>query len=176
VSATKSQQVMSQGPAGDLPISSKRQPSRSSRAWPGGIEPGLAATALAALSLSLVLFYAMASAVTTRNGYRAIGLRREIEDLQAQEALLRYQINLTQSQQRIAQAASRLDLRPADPVREVDYVVLPSFASEAEIKVAEGNGGQGQRGVAAVLAGLASGVVDSAGGCAEASTGQGHRP
>jgi len=126
---------------------------------------------LAALSLFSMLCYGMASAVTTQNGYATMRLRREIEDLRAHEALLRYQINLTQSKQRIVQAAARLELQPADPIREVDYVSLPSPTPEGERQLAAGRAEDEERGLGALL----SEMVGSAGGRAEASTGEGHR-
>jgi len=131
---------------------------------------------LAALSLFCVLCYGMASAITTQNGYRAMRLRREIEDLRAQDALLRYQINLTQSKQRLIEAAERLELQLADPVREVDYVLLPSPSPESAVQVAGEGTNADQRGLGVLLAGMAHEMVGSAGGRAEASTLEGHRP
>lgn len=133
----------------------------------------MATTVLAALSLFLVLCYGVSSAVVTRNGYTAIRLRQEVEALRAQGALLRYQINLTQSKQRIAQSAPRLGLQSADPVREVDYVVLPPW--EGAMELAAGDPIREQGGLAALLAELANGVVGSGRGEAEASTGEGSR-
>jgi cytochrome c oxidase assembly protein Cox11 len=137
------------------------QPGRLLRRRPEGIEAGLAVIALAALVLSLALAYAAESAVCTRNGYAGITLRREIEDLRAQNSLLRYQINLSESNYRVEQVASRLQLRPADAIREVDYVVLPSSDREEMGRADRSTG---------VIAALAA-----AGGQAEASTGKGHR-
>ena len=131
---------------------------------------------LAALCLFCVLCYGMASAITTQNGYQAMRLRREIEDLRAQEALLRYQINLTQSKQRLIAAAERLELQFADPVREVDYVLLPSPGPEGAVQVAGEGTEADPRGLGALLAGMAQEMVGSAGGRAEASTLEGHRP
>ena len=119
-----------------------------------------------------MLCYGMASAITTQNGYTAMRVRREIEDLRAQEALLRYQINLGQSKHRIVQAAGRLELQLADPVREVDYVVLPSPAPDDGVQVAGGD----DRNLGALLADVAGEMVGSAGGRAAASTLEGHRP
>jgi len=171
VSTQLSQPIITQGRNWDLPTSSQRQPGGMPRRWPGGIEGGLAATVLAALSLFSMLCYGMASAVTAQNGYATMRLRREIEDLRAHEALLGYDINLTQSKQRIVQAAVRLDLQPADPVREVDYVSIPSPAPEGGPQLAAGGAEDEERGLGAVLAEM----VGSAGGRAEASTGEGHR-
>ena len=173
MSTTQSQQVMWQGRDGDLLAASKRQPDRFPERRPGGMEAGLATTVLAALSLFLVLCYGVSSAVVTRNGYTAIRLRQEVEALRAQGALLRYQINLTQSKQRIAQSAPRLGLQSADPVREVDYVVLPPW--EGAMELAAGDPIREQGGLAALLAELANGVVGSGRGEAEASTGEGSR-
>jgi hypothetical protein len=129
---------------------------------------------LAALLLSLVLFYAMGSAVTARNGYTAVTLRRELEDLRAQNALLRYQINLAESNQRIQQAAARMELRQAG-VQEVDYVVLsyPERGAATALAAADPIRETGR--LAAALAELAAEVSISARGQAEASTGQGRR-
>lgn len=134
----------------------------------------MAATVLAALSLFLVLCYGASCAVVTRNGYAAMRLRQEIGALRAQGALLRYQIQVTQSKQRIIESAKRLGLEPADPVRDVDYVAVPS--SEGEMELAGAGPTQGEGGLSALLAELASGVVGSGRGEAEASTGEGRRP
>ncbi len=48
----------------------------------------------------------------------------DLEDMHAQNELLRYQINLSQSNYQVEQAAAALAMRPAQPT-EVDYVVLP---------------------------------------------------
>ena len=90
MSTIQSQQLLWQGRARELLISSKQQPGSLPRTRPVGIAAGLAAVVLAALVFSLVLSYAIACAATTRNGYSEIALRREIEDLRAQTALLRY--------------------------------------------------------------------------------------
>lgn len=140
------------------------------------MQAGLAATVLAALMLSLMLFYAMGCAVTTRNAYAGMALRRDIENLRAQNALLQFQINLTESNQRMQQTAANLGLRPADPVQEVDYVLLPHSEPESGTQVAAAGAAQEPGGLAAVLAELATEVVSSARGRAEASTAQGHRP
>ncbi len=129
---------------------------------------------LAALSLLCVLGYGMASAVTTQNGYAALRLRREIEDLRAEKAFLRYQISFIQSRQRIAQAAARLDLQRADPVREVDYVALPASQAETGLQMTAAESQVEPRGLRALLAGLARQMAG--GGRAEASTVESPRP
>jgi len=134
------------------------------------MQAGLAATMLAALTLSLILFYAMASAITTRNAYQAMSLRREIDDLNAQNALLRYQANLIKSSHRIQQAASRMNLRPADPAREIDYVIIPGSDHEANSQLAASGPAEAPSSLVAALAELATEVVGSARGRAEAST------
>jgi len=169
-----SQQAVAVDRDRDLSTSSKQQPGRFARRRPVGIEAGLAALVLAALSLSLTLLYAAQSAVCTHNGYTALSLRREIEDLRAQNSLLRYQINLGESTPRVEQAAARLSLRPADPIREVDYVVLP-HSDQEQARVAELNPAQSPKGLAGVMAAFADQMVGSAGGRAEASTGRSHR-
>jgi len=126
------------------------------------MQAGFAATLLAALTLSFMLVYAMSCALTTRNAYAAMSLRREIEDLKAQNALVRYQINLTESNQRIQQAAAAMNLRPAD-AQEVDYVLLQASDKDAGMQLA-------------TLAELAAEVADSTRGRAEASTNKSHRP
>jgi hypothetical protein len=140
-----------------------------------GIQTGLAATVLAALFLCQTLFFAMASAVTARNEYAGMALRREIEDLRAQTALLRYQINLTESNQRIEEAAARLDLRAAEIV-EVDYVALPYPEREPAVQVATSGPGRAAGGLTAALSALAAEVAGSARSRAEASPEEGHRP
>lgn len=121
---------------------------------------------LAALALSLILGYAAASAVSIQNGYTAMALRRETEDLRAQNLLLRHQIDVTKSNQRLREAATRLGLHPAHPVLEADYIVLPGPAAQT----AQAGESQPRRGLAARLARLAMAVVGSADGRAEAST------
>ncbi len=169
-----SQQAVAVDRDRDLSTSSKQQPGRFARRRPVGIEAGIAALVLAALSLSLTLFYAAQSAVCTRNGYTALALRREIEDVRAQNSLLRYQINSGESTGRVEQAAARLSLRPADPIHEVDYVFLP-HSDQEQGQVAELDPAQSPQGFAGVMASLADQVVGSAGGRAEASTGGSHR-
>ncbi len=122
-----------------------------------------------------MLAYAAASATINRNGYREMGLRQEIEEARAQTALLRYQIHLAESSPRVQGAAARLGMVPADPVREVDYVLLRPLSEEAP-ELAAVDATEGSASLATALAELAAGVVSSAGGCAEASTDRGHRP
>jgi hypothetical protein len=136
---------------------------------------GFAATLLAALVLSLMLLYAMSCTLTTRNAYAAMSLRRETEDLKAQNTLMKYQINLTESSQRVQQAAANMNLRPADS-REVDYVVLPPSDMDARIQQATTDSTRASAGLAGTLAELAAEVADSTRGQAEASTDKGHRP
>ena len=118
---------------------------------------------LAALALSLVLAYAATSAVGIQNGYTAMALRRETEQLRAQNLLLQHQIDIARSNQHVREAATRLGLHPADPVGEADYIVVPDLAIAAGEPRPEG-------GLAARLARLAMAVVGSAEGRAEAST------
>jgi len=169
-----SQQAVAATRDRDLSTSSKQQPGRFSRRRPAGIEAGVAAVVLAALGLALTLLYAAQSTVCTRNEYTALALRRDIEDLRARNALLRYQINLGESTRRVEQVASRLKLRPADPIREVDYVVLP-HSDQQQAQLAKLDPASTPKGLAGVMAALADEVVGSAGGRAEASTGESHR-
>jgi hypothetical protein len=118
---------------------------------------------LAALALSLVLAYAATSAVGIQNGYTAMALRRETEQLRAQNLLLQHQIDIARSNQHLREAATRLGLHPADPVAEADYIVVPDLA------IAAGEP-RPEEGLAARLARLATAVVGSADGRAEAST------
>jgi len=155
-------------------MSSKQQPDRFARRRPIGIEAGIAAVVLAALGLALTLVYAAQNAVCTRNGYTALALQRDLEDLQAQNSLLRYQINQGESTRRVEQVAGGLHLRPADPIREVDYVVLP-HSDQPQAQLAEIDPAKAPKGLAGVMATLAHEVVGSAGGQAEASTGVSHR-
>lgn len=151
-----------------------QQPGRLLRR-PVGIEAGLAAIVLAALGLSFALGFAAQNAVCIRNGYSGMALRRDIEELRASNSLLRYQINLTGSAQRVQQAAERLSLRPADPVTEVDYVALPADVAPGASQVATADAVRSPGGISAVLAALAT-EVGRARGKAEASTGTSHRP
>ncbi len=175
MSTMQSQQVMWQGRARELPTSSKQQPGASGHRRPMGIQAGLVAVVLAALGFFLVLCYGAASALTTRNGYAEMSLRREIEDLRAEIALLNYQINLAHSESNLQLAAQRFNMRPADPRAEVDYLLLPHPAGEGETRVAAGDPPSRRTGIAARLAELAETVVGTAGGRAEASTVEGHR-
>jgi len=138
------------------------------------MQTGLSATLLAALGLFFMLLYAMGIALTARNSYASMSLRREIEDVKAQNALLRYQINLTESNQRVRQAAQQMQLRPSQ-VQEVDYVVIPGSAEDPGMQLATAGPTRASAGLAATLAELATEVVGSARGRAEASTEQGHR-
>ena len=167
-SQQRSQQRSWQGRVGDLPTLSEQQPSRSSRPRPRGIAAGIAVTSLAALSLSLVLCYAVTSAINTRDGYAGMRLRREIEDMRAEGTLIRYQTNVSQSRRRVAQAAARMGLESADAVLGVDYVMLP--APEAEVGVAREESGTRRGGLAALLTGWLGGSAE-----ASTSTHEGHR-
>jgi hypothetical protein len=172
VSTVQSQQLIWPGRTRELPTSSKQQPGSLAQRRPMGVAAGLAALVLAALAFSLVLCYAAACALTTRNGYAEMNLRREIEDLRAETALLSYQIHLAESDQGIQQAALRLSMRAADPVQEIDYVLLPHRARGEETQLAADNPTGAPMGVPARLAEL----VGSSGGQAEASTGGSRRP
>ncbi len=170
----RSQHVQSQHRKHSSQTSIAQQQGRLLRK-PVGIEAGLAAIVLAALGLSLALGFAAQNAMCIRNGYTAMGLRRDIEELRASNSLLRYQVNLTGSAQRVQQAAERLSLRPADPVNEVDYVALPADAAQGATQVATADETRSPGGISAVLAALAN-EVGRARGQAEASTGTSHRP
>ena len=170
------QQMMWQGRPEELPISSKQQPRSLPQPRPTGIQAGFAAVVLAALSFSLVLAYAAASASITRTGYQQMALRQEIEDLRAQTALLRYQIDQAKSSGRVHETAFQLGLVQADPSREVDYVLLPYSAPGDAARLAAADPREESAGLAAALAQFAAGVVTRAGGRAEASTDKGHRP
>ena len=176
MSTMQSQQLTSQRRTRELSISSKQQPDSLPHRRPVGIQPRLAALVLAALSFSLILGYAAVCALTTRNGYAESALRREIEDVRAQTALLRYQTHLAESSGTIKEAAARLGLRPADPVREVDYVLLPGSSRGEDTVLAASDPAQVSDGLPAALVQLATEVMTSVGGRAEASTAQGHRP
>ncbi|UCC67599.1 MAG: hypothetical protein JSV79_10820 [Armatimonadota bacterium] len=131
---------------------------------------------LTALAYSLLLSYGAASALITRNGYAQMALRQEVEDLHAQIALLSYQVNVAESGPSVEQAAERLNMRPADPVTEVDYVLLPYPEPSSGFQLAAGRTGRSPSGLAARLAHLATEVVSCSGDRAEASTFEGHRP
>jgi len=119
---------------------------------------------LAGLFLSLTLGYGVVCALVMQGGYAAAALRREIEDLRADAALLEYYIRHAESSQRVEQTAARIGMRVADPAAEVDYVVLPAGEREArEVAL-----GEAQRGVATALAAMAAEVV-AVRGRAEAS-------
>ncbi len=89
-----------------------------------GIEARFVALLLAALCLSATLLFAVANAWCTKSGYTSQGLRRNLEDMRSLNELLRYQINLSQSNYQVDQHASALAMRPVQAA-EVDYVVLP---------------------------------------------------
>ena len=173
MSTLQSQQLIQHPTVGDqlrdLPVSPKQQP----RSVPGrrsrGIATGIAAFVLAALSFSLVLAYAAISTVGTRNGYTAMALRGETEDLRAQNLLLRHQIDVAESNQRLREAAPRLGLRPAHGAAEADYVVVPGLVA-ADAGAADAPEARPQGGLAARMARLATAVVGSADRRAEAST------
>ena len=170
MSVVQSQQLLPQSQTPELSTSSKKQPSSSPQKRPVGIETGLAALVLAALAFSLILCYAAGCTIAARDGYEAMSVQREIEDLRAQNALLRYQINVAHSNQRLEQAAVGLGLRPADAVREVDYVLLPSSGPGDAVQLAESDRSRDPGALEAVLSGFAAEVVGSFGGRAEAST------
>ena len=174
MSTLQSQQLIqhpiARDPLGDLPVSPKQQPRRAPRSRSRGVTERVAAIVLAALALSLILGYAAASAVSIQNGYTAMALRRETEDLRAQNLLLQHQIDVTKSNQRLREAATRLGLHPAHPVLEADYIVLPGPAAAPGAQTAQAGESQPRRGLAARLARLAMAVVGSADGRAEAST------
>ena len=171
----QSQQLKWQGRTRNLSISSRQQLDRFPRRRPVGMQAGFAATVLAALAVSLMLLYAMSCALTTRNAYAAMSVRREIDDLKAQNSLLRYQIDLTESSQQIQLAAAQMNLRPAAS-QEVDYVLLPDSGRDAGVQLATTGPARASAGLAATLAELATEVVGSTRGRAEASTEKGHRP
>jgi len=131
---------------------------------------------LTALGYSLVLSYGAASALITRNGYAQMALRQEVEDLHARMALLSYQVNVAESGPSVEQAAARLSMRPADPVAEVDYVLVPCPEPAKEIKLAAGRPSRSTSVLAARLAEFATEVVSCSGDRAEASMVEGHRP
>ena len=176
MSTMQSQQLMWQGRTRELPTSSKQQPGASAQRRPVGIPAGFAAVLLTALAYSLVLSYGALSALVTRNGYAQMALRQEVEDLQARIALLSYQVNIAESGPRVEQAAARLNMRPADPVAEVDYVLVPRAEPAEEMQVAGGGSSRLGWGLGERLAQLATEVVSCAEDRAEASTVEGHRP
>jgi len=168
-----SQQAYSQQRNQQLGILPLQQPGRNVGRKPVGIEAGIAASVLAALCLSLTLVYAAASSVCIRNGYAAQSVTRRLDDLRAGNELLRYQVNLSQSNYRVEQAAARLVMHPAG-TKEVDYVVLPR--SGQSVDLAQLDPARSSTGLRGVLTAFADQVVGSAGGHAEASTGASHRP
>lgn len=126
---------------------------------------------LTALAYTLFLSYGATSALITRNGYTQMALTQEVQDLHAQIALLSYQVNVAESGPSVEQAAERLNMRPADPVTEVDYVLLPYPEPGSDFQLVAGRSGVGAR-----LAQLAAEVASYSGDRAEASTFEGHRP
>ncbi len=155
--------------------SNQQQPGRLVGRKPVGIEAGVAAVVLAALCLSLTLLYGVESAVCTKQGYAAISLKREIEDLRAENELLSYQINQSQSGYHVEQTAARLQMQAADPLKQVDYIVLSPSARD-RVTLAELDPVASRHGVSGVLTALAEEVVGSTRNHAEASTGVSHRP
>jgi len=174
VSTLQSQQLIQHQIArdqlGDLPVSPKQQPSSFPLSRSRGIKARVAAIVLAALALSLILAYAAVSAVSIQNGYTAMALRRETEDLRAHNLLLQHQIDVTRSNQRLREAAARLGLHSADPVGEADYIVVSDLAVAAGAQTAQAGESRPEGGLAARLDRLAMAVVGSADGRAEAST------
>ena len=67
-------------------------------------------------------------------------------------------------------------MRPANPVTEADYVLLPHSEPGGQTQVAAAGRTDLPARVAAALAELVTEVVDSAEGRAEASMVEGHRP
>jgi len=169
----KSQQLMWQSRAPELSISSKQQPGSLPRMRPVTIEAGIAAVVLTALGFAFVLAYGAASAAIARNGYAELQLRQQLEDLRARTALLRYQNDFVASSTRLQQTAAQLGLAMGDPIGAVDYVPIPSSAPTQVTRLATAPASE-RGGIASVLGEFASGV--SAGGRAEASTENGHRP
>ena len=127
----------------------------------------MAVVVLAALSLSLTLTYAAARAVCTKSGYVALALRRDIEDIRAQNALLNYQINLSKSTLQVEQVATQLNLRPADPVHDVDYVAVAPY-TQSQVQLAEADPAQSRKGLTSVLTSVASQMATGVEGQAEA--------
>jgi hypothetical protein len=175
VSTMQSQQVTWHGRALEAPTASKQQPGSFAQRRPVGVEVGFAAVVLAALGFSLVLAYAAMSALTTRNGYAEMTITREIENLRAQNAVLQYQLHVASSKESVQEAASRLGLRLADPLHEVDYVILPRDMPKEDAIMLGKDLSRETGGVRAALAELAAEVVTSTDARAEASTVEGHR-
>jgi len=176
VSATQLQQEMLDGRAHGLPVSSKQQqPGSLVRRRSKGIRAGSAGVALAALGYCLVLGYAAASALIAQNGYSEMAARQEIEELHGQIALLSHQAGVARSEASIRQAAGRLRMRAADLRTEVDFVMLADPGPMGMTRVAAAGPMGDSSSLTGALAELAVGVVGSAEGRAEASTGAGHR-
>jgi hypothetical protein len=124
----------------------------------------------------MVVVFVAASASSTRSGYAEMALMREIEDLRAETALLRYQIHLGGSDLNVHQAALDLGMCPADAVRDVDYVLLPHPAADPSIsRVASRPSADDHPSLPTRLARYATEVIPT-GGEAEASVTRGHRP
>jgi hypothetical protein len=170
----QSQQLSQHGRTRELPTASEQQPSSLPRKKPVVLEAGFAAAALAALALFLVIVYVAASATLTRNGYVEMALTEEIESLHAETALLRYQVHVAGSSATVDEEAADLDLHRADPMYDVDYVLLPSGGSDGPMRLASGSPAEEGVSLAATLAEYAVGVV-TVGGRAEASTTASHR-
>lgn len=169
----RSQQLMLQGRAPELSISSKQQPGSLPRVRPVTMEAGIAAVVLTALGFGFVLLYGMASAAIARNGYAEMQMRQEIEDLRAGTALLRYQNHQAESAANAEATVKRLSMVMSDSVGAVDFVSLPSSPPAQMTRLALTPVGE-RATIASVVSQFASEV--GAGGRAEASTDSGHRP
>jgi hypothetical protein len=131
---------------------------------------------LAALAFGLVVAFVAASASATRSGYAEMALLREIDGLRAETALFRFQIHLAESDLNVQEAALDLGMCPADPVQDVDYVLLPHPAEGSpRSQLACHPPVEDGPSLAARIAEYASGVT-ALGGQAEASTTHSHRP
>ena len=86
--------------------------------------------------------------------------------MRAQNELLRYQINLSQSNYQVEQAAAALAMRPAQPT-EVDYVVLPH--SDHAVVMAELDPAARAGGLRGALQNFAAEMARPSTGRAEAS-------
>ncbi len=85
-------------------------------------------------------------------------------------------MNVAESGASVEQAAARLNMRPADPVGEVDYVLVPCEEPASEMQLAAGGPKRAPFGLATKLAKFATEVVSRSGDRAEASMVEGHRP
>ena len=104
--------------------------------------------AFTVLSLLFALVYASGWARLTREDYRHQELEAEIEALRASNAQLRLTLDLARSPGRIAQEATRLGMRAADPARDLDYAILPrsggsgpALAGKGPARLVRGEGG-----------------------------------